>query len=91
MITESNKSGLAYVLATSSLVQAQSLEILFERILFDAASKDYILHVGSLFEDIGNIYLNISERISAAYADADGATPNIVEFTSLPRTSGVTV
>ncbi|PPD14914.1 MAG: hypothetical protein CTY25_08980 [Methylobacterium sp.] len=86
MIPESTCTGLPYILATSTLVQAQSLEILFERINFDIDSKDYMMRIGSLFEDIGNIYLNISERISAAYADA--AMPNIVEFSSLPRVSG---
>lgn len=90
MIIESTKPSLSYVLATSTLVQAQSLEILFERINFDIDSKDYMMRIGSLFEDIGNIYLNISERISAAYADADAAMPNIVEFSSLPRTSSAT-
>lgn len=88
MIPESTCTGLPYILATSTLVQAQSLEILFERINFDIDSKDYMMRIGSLFEDIGNIYLNISERISAAYADGDVAMPNIVDFSSLPRVSG---
>lgn len=91
MTPEPTKNGLADILATSGLVQAQSLEILFHNMCYSAENKETFLRIGSLFEDIGNIYLNISEQISHAYAEFDMAAPNVVDFTAMTRQIGTVV
>jgi len=83
MKNEAPKNGLAQILATSGLIQAQSLEILFINLEDPPKDREDLLKLGAIFEDIGNIYLNVSEQISLAYAKVDDLTPDLAEISSL--------
>ena len=83
MKNEAPKNGLAQILATSGLIQAQSLEILFINLEYPPKDREDLLKLGAIFEDIGNIYLNVSEQISLAYAKVDNLAPDLAEISSL--------
>jgi len=82
MKNEAPKNGLAQNLATAGLIQAQSLEILLINLEYPPQHRDDLLKLGAIFEDIGNIYLNVSEKISLAYATGDNPATEISEVSA---------
>lgn len=62
-----NAVGLAFVKA--QLVCAQSLEIMLEKLLVPIADLPEAGEICEILEEAANIYLNISERISALRAN----------------------
>ncbi|KAF0226914.1 MAG: hypothetical protein FD175_2890 [Beijerinckiaceae bacterium] len=62
-----NAVGLAFVKA--QLVCAQSLEIMLEKLLVPISGMPEAGEICEILEETANIYLNISERISALRAD----------------------
>ena len=67
MREDGDSFSIANVLIKSRLIQAQSLEILISQLRIDVENKSNYMRLADVFEDIGNLYINISEEISATF------------------------
>lgn len=80
---------LSLVFIKSQLICAQSLEIMVESWLTSIASAPNAGELCETLEEIANIYLNISEKISALRADdtifVDDSSVILAEPIGLPR------
>ena len=80
---------LSLVFAKSQLICAQSLEIMLEGWLNQFASSSQAGEFCEILEETANIYLNISERISALRANDAIFVPiysdNLAENTDMPK------
>jgi hypothetical protein len=69
--THHSSKALNVVFMKSQLICAQSLEIMMERLIEPLSSESISGELCEIFEDIANIYMNLSERISAWRANEE--------------------